>query len=243
MLYMDNYPSAAELKRIVQTSSTKTPHLEGKVLWGSVVNAETAVLMAQLGGVWLQPDCRHQKMSLPPGFGVRIDLKIFGVQAAEYTADLHFTVYEPRDWHNVDSTGERVADVSQKITIVSGPDIITSPIVVPPVPGPEPPEAKDIEWICDLRALFSGFIQDDSQAIQAWVYICIGVLSFIAIAFLVRGFYTLVGPRKPRLPLLPPTAAQQGGEAQQGEKVQDEVTQDGESEFYTADNDRTSIEG
>ncbi|CDI78596.1 hypothetical protein, conserved, partial [Eimeria acervulina] len=63
--------TAAEVKEILRVSAAAAETLKDKVEWGAQVDAEAAIQVAQLGGMWVQIDCKDKHFSLPPG-GTRV---------------------------------------------------------------------------------------------------------------------------------------------------------------------------
>ncbi|OEH73810.1 subtilisin-like protease [Cyclospora cayetanensis] len=59
--------SAAEVLEILRVSSTPVQSLSTATLWGAIVNAEAAVSVARLGGMWLQIKCTDHSFQLQPG--------------------------------------------------------------------------------------------------------------------------------------------------------------------------------
>lgn len=88
-----SHPVAQEVKDILRVSSAPVEDLADDVAWGSMLDAEAAVIVAHLGGMWTQVKCTDKVMTLEPGASRAAVVYVRPYLPGDYKAKIHVEVF------------------------------------------------------------------------------------------------------------------------------------------------------
>ncbi|PHJ22575.1 subtilisin-like protease [Cystoisospora suis] len=107
---------AAEVKDVIRITARPLQSVERVTRWGTMPDAQDAVLMARMGGMWIQADCQNMIFELPPQGVHVVKMTLRGYKAGVFVTHVTFDVF--------DSTGKRLdrVDVPMTLHVSSNPN-------------------------------------------------------------------------------------------------------------------------
>ncbi|KEP65934.1 UNVERIFIED_CONTAM: subtilisin SUB2 [Hammondia hammondi] len=172
---------AAEVKDIIRITASPVDQLKGVTRWGSIPHARDAVLMARMGGMFVQAKCEDMVFELDAGSAHVVDLHLMPYRQGNYTADLTFDVFT-EDGYRLDQIKVPVKLVISLEPRQGNSDSLAAAAFSSVVSAFAAHPTEGFEELCRLQAKIHVAHEMSTAKI---VIICLGVIASILVLVLV----------------------------------------------------------
>eukprot|EP00921_Rhytidocystis_pertsovi_P000525 GHVQ01000982.1.p1 GENE.GHVQ01000982.1~~GHVQ01000982.1.p1 ORF type:complete len:1069 (+),score=179.14 GHVQ01000982.1:304-3510(+) len=174
-------PHYMEVKEIIRLTGVPLKSLQTTTIWGIIPDVHAAVLMTQLGGLWLRLDCRYRSVSLSPGMSGILPVKLIGALEGTFTMKLRVTASKHQGTVPLGSQAVYIKILSSRTATTDKDRLFDKdPSIVLEEVGRNPEQVQ----LCSAQTAFQSSIESVDPATTSSVKAGTGVIIAVSVVLI-----------------------------------------------------------